>query len=123
MPLLFVGHGSPMNAIEQNEFSRGWREAGGRLPKPSAILCISAHWETHGTFVTAMERPRTIHDFAGFPAELYDVRYPAPGSPALALLAKEQIRKALVELDEAWGLDHGCWSTKHFTRQPMPVGA
>jgi 4,5-DOPA dioxygenase extradiol len=110
MPLLFVGHGNPMNAIEDNEFSRGWRAVGERLPAPAAILCISAHWETHGTYVTAMERPRTIHDFAGFPRELSEVHYPAPGSPALASQSKELLRKALVELDQAWGLDHGCWS-------------
>jgi 4,5-DOPA dioxygenase extradiol len=110
MPVLFVGHGNPMNAITDNEFSRGWREAGKSLPAPSAILCISAHWETRGTFVTAMEKPPTIHDFGGFPAPLYEVEYPAPGSPDLAQETKRTVRKADVGLDYEWGLDHGCWS-------------
>src|SRR5713101_8403567 len=110
MPLLFVGHGSPMNAIEDNEFAAGWRKIGRELPRPQAILCISAHWETRGSFVTAMEKPRTIHDFGGFPPELYEVRYPAPGHPVLAEKTKEVIKKAIIELDRNWGLDHGTWS-------------
>jgi 4,5-DOPA dioxygenase extradiol len=110
MPVLFVGHGNPMNAIEDNEFAAGWRAAGKELPKPRAILCISAHWETRGTFVTSMEKPRTIHDFSGFPPELYEVQYPAVGSPTLAQQTQEIIKKAVVELDKNWGLDHGCWS-------------
>ena len=110
MPLLFVGHGSPMNAIEDNEFASGWREAGKKLPKPKAILCISAHWETRGTFVTAMETPKTIHDFYGFPPELFEVDYPARGNPALAEQTKRMVRQTIVELDVNWGLDHGCWS-------------
>jgi 4,5-DOPA dioxygenase extradiol len=110
MPVLFIGHGSPMNAIEDNEFSRGWREMGRRLPKPAAILCISAHWETRGTLVTAMEHPQTIHDFGGFPERLYKVQYPAPGDPSLAMETKETVRSRIVELDHKWGLDHGAWS-------------
>lgn len=110
MPLLFVGHGSPMNAIEENEFVTGWREAGKAIPKPSVILCVSAHWETRGTFVTAMEKPKTIHDFGGFPKALYEVQYPAPGSPEMAKETKQIIKKTEVGLDDNWGLDHGCWS-------------
>ena len=110
MPVLFFGHGSPMNAIEQNEFTEGWKESIRHLPKPAAILCISAHWETKGTFVTAMEMPRTIHDFGGFPQALYDVHYAASGSPELAAATKEAITKTDVGLDEHWGLDHGAWS-------------
>lgn len=110
MPLLFVGHGSPMNAIEDNEFSKTWRELGKTLPKPTAILCVSAHWETKGTFVTAMPKPSTIHDFGGFPQALFDVQYPAPGNLELANETKNVIKKTVVGLDQSWGLDHGCWS-------------
>lgn len=110
MPVLFFGHGSPMNAIEENEFVAGWRAIGKTIPKPKAVLCISAHWETKGTFVTAMEKPQTIHDFGGFPQALFDVQYPVPGSPELAKETKNTITKTTVGLDEKWGLDHGCWS-------------
>jgi 4,5-DOPA dioxygenase extradiol len=110
MPLLFIGHGSPMNAIEENEFVRGWKAVGKNLPRPSAILCVSAHWETRGTFVTAMEKPATIHDFGGFPRELFEVEYPAPGSPELAQETINLITKSRVSPDNNWGLDHGCWS-------------
>lgn len=110
MPVLFLGHGSPMNAIEENEFVRGFRQVGRELPRPTAILCISAHWETRGTLVTAMEHPRTIHDFGGFPPELYQQQYPAPGSPDLARHTQELIHSAEVGLDYEWGLDHGAWT-------------
>lgn len=114
MPVLFLGHGSPMNAIEENEFVRGFRESVRTIPRPKAILCISAHWETKGTCVTAMPNPRTIHDFGGFPKALYEVNYPAPGSPELAEATKKIITKTEVILDDKWGLDHGAWSViKH----------
>jgi 4,5-DOPA dioxygenase extradiol len=123
MPVLFIGHGSPMNAIEENEFVTGWINIGKTLPKPSAILCISAHWETKGTYVTAMEKPQTIHDFGGFPKQLFEVQYPAPGSPELALESRDMIRKTEVGLDSKWGLDHGCWSVlKHlYPKADVPV--
>jgi 4,5-DOPA dioxygenase extradiol len=123
MPVLFLGHGSPMNAIEENEFVAGWREAGKSLPKPKAILCVSAHWETGGTFVTAMDKPLTIHDFGGFPQRLFEVEYPAPGSPELALEAQKIITNTTVGLDHKWGLDHGCWSVvKHlYPEADVPV--
>lgn len=110
MPVLFLGHGSPMNAIEENEFVEGFRKIAQRIPKPNAILCVSAHWETRGTHITAMANPPTIHDFGGFPQELFDVQYPAPGSPDLAKETGALIQKTNVELDDKWGLDHGAWS-------------
>jgi len=114
MPVLFLGHGSPMNAIEENQFVDGFRNMAKTLPKPNAILCISAHWFTNGTKVTAMEMPRTIHDFGGFPQQLFDVQYPATGSPQLAMETKKLLLPNAVELDEYWGLDHGAWSViKH----------
>lgn len=114
MPVLFLGHGSPMNAIEENEFVAGFREAAKTIPQPSAILCISAHWETRGTRVTAMPHPRTIHDFGGFPQALFDVQYPAPGSPDLAAEVQRTVTQTAIELDDQWGLDHGAWSViKH----------
>ncbi|MEI8060063.1 MAG: 4,5-DOPA dioxygenase extradiol [Ferruginibacter sp.] len=106
MPRFFLGHASPMNAIEENEFTQGFRDMGKDIPTPNAILCVSAHWETKGTFVTAMQQPKTIHDFGGFPQELFDVQYPAPGSPELAKDTKALIKKTTVELDDKWILDH-----------------
>ncbi len=110
MPALFIGHGSPMNAIEHNEYHQRWIDFGKSLPQPKAILTISAHWLTRGTFVTAMERPRTIHDFGGFPKELFAQQYPAPGAPEFAELTKGIIHQTNVQKDYEWGLDHGTWS-------------
>lgn len=110
MPLLFIGHGSPMNAIEDNAYSQKWAELGKLLPHPQAILCVSAHWLTSGTFVTAMEKPRTIHDFGGFPKELYQQQYAAPGSPEMADSVIQMEPSDLIKPDFDWGLDHGTWS-------------
>ena len=110
MPALFVGHGSPMNALEDNEFTRGWRDAAARIPRPRAILCVSAHWETHGVRVGAAAAPATIHDFYGFPQPLFDVRYPALGDPALATRIAQTVQGAKVHMDPERGLDHGAWS-------------
>ena len=123
MPVLFFGHGSPMNAIEENEFVTGFRNIGKTIPKPNAILCVSAHWETRGTFVTAMQKPMTIHDFGGFPQALFDVQYPALGSPELANETKSIIKKTEVGLDEKWGLDHGAWSviSRLYPNADIPV--
>src|SRR5450631_1342622 len=112
MPALFVGHGNPMNAIEETVYARAWREEAAFIPRPKAILCISAHWETEGTFVTSMPQPKTIHDFYGFPDALYQVRYPAPGSPELAERVHSLVTSCAVRLDDgySWGLDHGAWS-------------
>lgn len=123
MPVLFVGHGSPMNAITDNEYAHAWSHIGASLPQPKAILCISAHWETKGTFVTTMDMPKTIHDFYGFPKALFDVQYNAPGSPALAKETKQTIHKTQVGFDYEWGLDHGCWSViKHiYPNADVPI--
>lgn len=110
MPALFVGHGSPMNAIVRNEFHLGWEELARRLPRPDAVLCISAHWETRGVRVTAGENPGTIHDFRGFPKALYDVQYQAPGEPRLAGRVAEILSTQGIQLDPVRGLDHGAWS-------------
>ncbi|HEY7994699.1 MAG TPA: 4,5-DOPA dioxygenase extradiol [Candidatus Eremiobacteraceae bacterium] len=110
MPAVFIGHGSPMNAIEDTPYSRAWRELGASLPRPRAILCVSAHYYRRGTAATANERPPTIHDFGNFPRELHEMRYPAPGDPELAAEAARLLAPTAVELDERWGLDHGSWS-------------
>jgi 4,5-DOPA dioxygenase extradiol len=110
MPILFIGHGSPMNGIEDNEFSQRWKKMGEEIPTPKAVLVISAHWLTHGTHITAMDQPKTIHDFGGFPKALFDVQYPAPGNPQLALETKNIITTTAVGLDHDWGLDHGTWT-------------
>lgn len=115
MPVLFLGHGSPMNAIEDNAWRRSWQALGRRLPRPKAILCISAHWETQGVYVGSAAHPETIHDFRGFPKALFDVRYPAPGSPELAHRVAELVRTPRVHFDSHRGLDHGVWSVL----QPM----
>jgi len=109
MPVLFIGHGTPMNAIEDNEFSDKWKELGKTLPKPKAILCISAHWEIGLSMVTAMDKPKTIHDFGGFPEELFRQQYPAPGFPKLAGQIVDSIEPFDIEKDYKWGLDHGTW--------------
>ncbi|MGG7035178.1 MAG: 4,5-DOPA dioxygenase extradiol [Flavobacterium sp.] len=123
MPVLFLGHGSPMNAIEENQFTINFQNLGKTLPKPKAILCISAHWFTNGTKVTAMEKPKTIHDFYGFPQALYEVEYPAPGNPILAKETQKLLVPTEVELDHDWGLDHGTWSViKHLYKEAdIPV--
>lgn len=114
MPVLFIGHGSPMNAIEDNIFSKRWQQMGKEIPIPKAVVVVSAHWLTKGTMVTAMSNPKTIHDFGGFPQALFDVQYPAPGSPELATEIQKLITNPAVELDHDWGLDHGTWSVvKH----------
>jgi 4,5-DOPA dioxygenase extradiol len=120
---MFVGHGSPMNAIEDNEFRRGWVEVACAIPRPSAILCISAHWETRGVALTASPQPDTIHDFYGFPKELFAVRYPAPGDPVLASRVQGLVSSAGVALDPSRGLDHGSWSVLFpmYPRADIPV--
>lgn len=110
MPVLFVGHGSPMNGIEQNVFSDYWKKLASEIPVPKAVVVVSAHWLTRGTRITAMDIPKTIHDFGGFPQELFDVQYPAPGNPELAKETASLLASANAELDHDWGLDHGTWT-------------
>lgn len=109
-PVLFVGHGSPMNGIEDNHYSRQWKKQVEHLPTPKVVLVISAHWLTRGTAITAMEAPQTIHDFGGFPDELFAVQYPAPGSPEWAKETAATVTSTRVQLDHEWGLDHGTWT-------------
>jgi len=111
MPVLFIGHGSPMNGIEHNQFTEGWKNSVEYVSKPNAIVVVSAHWETTGTFVTAMPDPRIIYDFGGFPRELFETKYPAAGSPETAREISENIKKISIGLDKtSWGLDHGTWT-------------
>lgn len=124
MPVVFIGHGSPMNAIEDNRWSRGFAELGQSLPRPRAILTVSAHWYLNGTFLTGNTRPRTIHDFRGFPPELHAVQYPAPGSPDVARRVRDLLsREGSASLSEGWGLDHGTWSVlvHMFPEADIPV--
>ncbi len=123
MPVLFVGHGSPMYVIEDNEFTQTWQKLGETVPTPTAIICISAHWETRGTQVTAMSMPQTIHDFGGFPRELYEIQYPAPGDPELAKEVINVIKGSTVQADQRWGLDHGSWSvlSRMYPTAEIPV--
>ncbi|MCP2230601.1 4,5-DOPA dioxygenase extradiol [Erwinia aphidicola] len=123
MPALFLGHGSPMNVLEENIYTETWRELGKTLPRPKAIIAVSAHWYTRGTAVTAMEKPRTIHDFGGFPQALFDTHYPAPGSPALAQQVADALAPVAVELDREWGFDHGSWGVliKMYPDADIPV--
>jgi 4,5-DOPA dioxygenase extradiol len=123
MPAIFVGHGSPMNALEDNIYTRAWQQLGATMPTPKAIIAISAHWVTRGTAITAMAAPRTIHDFGGFPQPLFDMRYPAPGDPALAARVRDLLAPLDVQLDHDWGLDHGSWSVlvKMFPGADIPV--
>jgi len=123
MPLLFVGHGNPMNAIEDNRFSNSWKEIGSKLPAPQAILSVSAHWLTRGTKVLAMEQPKTIHDFGGFPEELFAQQYPAPGAPEFAKETQRLSTKKHILLDDEWGFDHGTWSVlkQMFPKANIPV--
>jgi len=123
MPAIFFGHGNPMNAIGQNGYTDAWAEVGRSIPRPKAILCVSAHWYIPAVAVTAMPKPRTIHDFGGFPRELFEVQYPAPGSPELAARVQELMGDGVIADDRHWGLDHGTWSVliHVFPKADIPV--
>lgn len=123
MPVVFFGHGNPMNALEQNAYTESWARTGQSIPRPKAVLVVSAHWYVPGTAVTAMATPQTIHDFGGFPDELFRVQYPAPGDPALASRIKALFAPMTVTLDQQWGLDHGTWSVlcHVFPKADIPV--
>lgn len=123
MPAIFFGHGNPMYALQDNEYTDAWTRLGRSIPRPQAILAISAHWTTRGTAVTAMAAPKTIHDFGGFPQALFDVRYPAPGDPVLAARVRDVLALVEVHLDHSWGLDHGVWSVlrKAYPEADVPV--
>jgi len=123
LPALFVGHGNPLNALQENDWTRAWAALGATLPRPRAVLSISAHWYVGETAVTAMAAPRTIHDFGGFPRELYEVRYPAAGDPSLARRVQELLAPLAVSPNESWGLDHGTWAVlRHvFPGAEVPV--
>lgn len=123
MPVFFIGHGNPMNAILDNGITEGWAQSTRGVPRPKAILCVSAHWETRGTWVTAMDKPKTIHDFYGFPQELFDVQYEAPGAPEFARIVTETVTSTPVSEDYSWGLDHGTWSVlvKMYPEADIPV--
>src|SRR6185436_532296 len=123
MPTIFFGHGNPMNALLKNDWTEAWAAVGRTIETPRAILCVSAHWYLPATKVTAMTTPRTIHDFGGFPRELYEVQYPAPGDPELAHRIQEMLFPLPVDLDQSWGLDHGTWSvlTHVFPEADVPI--
>lgn len=123
MPAIFFGHGSPMNAVEENVYTEAWRGLGKSAPRPKAILAVSAHWTTRGAAVTAMPTPKTIHDFGGFPQALFEIHYPAAGDPALAARVRELLAPIDVQMDQSWGLDHGTWSVlvKVFPEADVPV--
>ena len=123
MPVLFVGHGSPLYAIEDNQWSRGFRSLTQLVPRPRAVVMVSAHWYTDGTLITGNKRPQTIHDFWGFPPELHEVQYPAPGDPDLAFRLRDLIGQGRAELNNQWGLDHGAWSVLRwmYPKADVPV--